>query len=83
MWIFWLHLVCFVDESCGIEPCLGYLVFCFKMTKIHNFINLCGCSIETRSNFNELLDGLAVSEKKLQRDNELKRKLYVYNMYKL
>jgi len=75
-----------VDESCGIEPCLEYIVFCFKMTKIHNFINLCGCSIETRSNFNELPDGLAGSEKTAQRDNELKRKLYIYiyiyNRYK-
>jgi len=77
MWRFYLHLVCIVDESCGIEPCLGYLISCFKMTKIRNF-NLCGCSIETRSNFNELPDGLAGSEKKVQRDNELKRKLYVY-----
>jgi hypothetical protein len=75
--------VCIVDESYWIEFCLGCLFFCFKMTKICNFINLCGCSIETRSNFSELPGGLVGSEKKVQRDNELKSRLYVYNMCKL
>jgi hypothetical protein len=38
---------------------------------------------ETRCNFNEFLGGLAGSEKEVQRDNELKSILYVYNVYKL